>query len=254
LPEIESVLRSVEPVSPVLQLFDRGRISEGEFTQWTMANGVPRRCLDERFTALVTRGATLVLNSLEAHSARARRLSEEVNRLTGFPTLSNAYVSFGGDGSFGAHWDTHDVVVLQLVGRKRWRVSPPTFPLPLPGQTSRRSGQAAPSQWALDVLLEAGDALYLPRGWWHEVTPIPEPSLHLSVGVYVPSVFDALNWVCQRVLPLELSARRGVIDEAATSSDLAAMVDALKAALGDAAIMASLRRELTVADPRTREF
>jgi ribosomal protein L16 Arg81 hydroxylase len=215
---------------------------------------VPRRCLDERFRALVASGATLVLNSLEAHSAAARRLSEEVFRLSGFPTRSNAYVSFGGSGSFGAHWDTHDVVVLQLVGRKRWRVGPPTFPLPLPGQTSRGSGQAAPSLSALDVLLEAGDALYLPRGWWHEVTPLPEPSLHLSVGIYVPSVFDALNWLCQRVLPLELAARRGAIDEAATSSDLAALVDALKTALGDAAIMASLRRELTVLEPRRREF
>ena len=251
---IEEVLSSVEPVSPVVQLFDRGRISEGEFTKWMFAGGNPRRCLDERFTKRVANGATLVLNNLEAHSPDARRLCEEVNRLTGFPTLSNAYVSFGGDGSFGAHWDTHDVVVLQLVGRKRWRVNPPTFPLPLPAQTSRRSGLSAPACWALDVVLEAGDALYLPRGWWHEVTPLPEPSLHLSVGVYVPSVFDALNWICQRVLPQELSARRGVIDEATTLGDLSAMVEALKTSLGDAAIMASLRRELSVHEHRTREY
>ena len=70
--------------------------------------------------------------------------------------------------------------------------------------------------------------LYLPRGWWHEVTPLPEPSLHLSVGIYVPSVLDALGWLCQRVLPLELTARRGAIDEAATSRDLAALVDVLR--------------------------
>lgn len=199
-------------------------------------------------------GATLVLNSLEAHSTAARRLGAEVNRLSGYPTRSNAYVSYGGNGSFGAHWDTHDVFVLQLVGSKRWRVSPPTFPLPLPGQTSRRSGQAAPSLSTLDVLLEAGDLLYLPRGWWHEVTPLAEPSLHLSVGIYVPSVFDALNWLCQRVLPLELAARRGAIDEAATFNDLTALVDALKTALGDDAVMASLRRELTVPEPRPPEY
>ena len=146
MPDIEGLLRSVEPVSPDVQLFDRGRISEGEFTQWAMDGSIPRRRLDERFRALLANGATMVLNSLEAHSASARRLSEEVHRFAGFPTCSNAYVSFGGNGSFGAHWDTHDVVVLQLVGRKRWRVSPPTFPLPLPAHTSRRSGQAVPSR------------------------------------------------------------------------------------------------------------
>jgi ribosomal protein L16 Arg81 hydroxylase len=254
IPEIERILRTVEPVSPGVQLFDHGRISEDEYTQWAMADGAPRRQLDLRFRTLLANGATLVLNDLEAHSVAARRLTDEVNRFAGFPARSNAYVSFGGDGSFGAHWDTHDVVVLQLVGRKRWRVSPPTFPLPLPGHTSRGSGQAAPSLPALDTLLESGDLLYLPRGWWHEVTPLPEPSLHLSVGIYVPSVFDALNRLCRRALPFELAARRGAIDATATSRDLAVLVDALKAALGDATLMTSLHRELTFErqDPEPR--
>jgi ribosomal protein L16 Arg81 hydroxylase len=240
LSDLEQVLRGIEPVSPDLQLYDQGRISEDAFTQWAMANGIPRRRLDERFGGLMARGATLVLNNLEMHSADARRLTEEVGRFTGFPTRSNAYLSFGGEGSFGAHWDTHDVVVLQLVGRKRWRVSPPSFPLPLPGHPSRGSGHAAPSLSVVDTLLEAGDLLYLPRGWWHEVTPLQEPSLHLSVGIYVPSVFDALNWLSRRVLPFEMAARHSAVDQAATSRDLAVLVDALKTALGDASLMASL--------------
>lgn len=254
LPEIEQVLHGIEPVSPAVQLFDHGRISEGEFTQWAIADNVPRRRLDDRFRTLLANGATLVLNTLEAHSNVARQLSEEVHRFSGFPTCSNAYVSFGGPGSFGAHWDTHDVVVLQLVGRKRWRVGPPTFPLPLPAHTSRGSRQAAPRLSALDVLLEAGDMLYLPRGWWHEVTPLPLPSLHLSVGIYVPSVLDALYWLCQRVLPPELAARRGAIDDKATLDDLTALVDVLKSALGNATLMASLRRELTIPESRSRDF
>jgi ribosomal protein L16 Arg81 hydroxylase len=245
LSEIERVLQGVEPVSPDVQLFHQGRIAQDEFTRWAMAEGAPRRCLDERFSSRVANGATLVLNSLEAHSAAARRLSDEVSRFSGFPTRSNAYVSFGGDGSFGAHWDTHDVFVLQLVGRKRWRVSPPTFPLPLPGHASHDSGHAAPSECTHDVSLEAGDALYLPRGWWHDVTPLPEPSVHLSVGIYVPSVFDALSSLCRRVLPPELAARRSASDEKATARDLKVLVDVLGAALGDADVMARLRRELT---------
>jgi ribosomal protein L16 Arg81 hydroxylase len=254
LPDIEQILHSIEPVSPGVQLFDHGRISEGEFTQWGIADDGPRRCLDDRFRTLLANGATLVLNSLEAHSTVACRLSEEVHRFSGFPTCSNAYLSFGGPGSFGAHRDTHDVVVLQLVGRKRWRVGPPTFALPLPAHTSRGSGQAAPRLSALDVLLEAGDMLYLQRGWWHEVTPLPLPSLHLSVGIYVPSVLDALNWLCQRVLPPELAARRGAINEKETLHDLAALVDVLASALGDTTLMASLSRDLIVPESRGREF
>jgi 50S ribosomal protein L16 3-hydroxylase len=247
-------LGSIEPISPDVQLFDRGRISEGEFTQWCMTDRAPRRRLDERFRALLAGGATLVLNNLETHCAGARRLTEEVHRFAGFPTGSNAYLSFGGIGSFGAHWDTHDVVVLQLVGRKHWRVGRPTFPLPLPAHTSRESGEAPPALWALDVLLEPGDLLYLPRGWWHEVAPLQEPSLHLSVGIYVPSALDALGLLCHRMLPLELAARRGAIDEASTSRDLAALVDVLRSALANRALMTRLRSELAVPERHGREF
>jgi ribosomal protein L16 Arg81 hydroxylase len=254
LHDIEQILRSVEPLSPGVQLFDRGRISEGEFTRWAINDGVPRRYLDERFRRLLENGATLVLNSVEMHSAAARRLSEEVGQFSGFPVCSNAYLSFGGEGSFGAHWDTHDVVVLQLVGRKRWRVGAPTFPLPLPAHTSRASGQATPRLAALDVLLEAGDVLYLPRGWWHEVTPLAEPSLHLSVGIYVPSVFDALGLLCRRTLPPQIAARRGAIDEAATARDLETLIDVLRSALADRALMTRLQDELSVPCTSTREF
>jgi ribosomal protein L16 Arg81 hydroxylase len=247
------VLRGIEPASPDLQLFDGGRISEDAFTHWALAGGLPRRRLDERFRSRLAGGATLVMNNLETHLASARQLAGEVQRFAGFPTRSNAYVSFGGSGSFGAHWDTHDVVVLQLVGRKRWQVSPPTFPLPLPGHPSRGSGQSPPTQSALDVLLEAGDLLYLPRGWWHEVTPLPEPSLHLSVGIYAPSVLEALNWLSRQVLPFEMAARRSAIDEAATARDLAALVDTLKAALGDASLMANLSRALIATPPRAND-
>lgn len=253
LSDIEQVLRGIEPVSPDLQLFEGGQIPEDAFTHWVLTEGLPRRRLDERFTSRLAGGATLVMNNLESHLVPARRLTDEVQQFAGFPTRSNAYVSFGGSGSFGAHWDTHDVVVLQLIGRKRWQVSPPTFPLPLPGHPSRGSGQAPPTQSTLDVLLEAGDLLYLPRGWWHEVTPLPEPSLHLSVGLYAPSVLDALNWLSRQVLPVEMAARRSAIDEAATSHDLATLVDTLKAALGDATLMASLSRALIVTPPRSND-
>ena len=32
-------------------------------------------------------------------------------------------------------------------------------------------------------MLEDGDLLYIPRGWWHVATPLDEPTLHLTVGV-----------------------------------------------------------------------
>lgn len=38
--------------------------------------------------------------------------------------------------------------------------------------------------------LEAGDILYVPRGWWHSVIACDEPCLHLTVGLHNPRYCD----------------------------------------------------------------
>lgn len=39
-------------------------------------------------------------------------------------------------------------------------------------------------------MMEDGDMVYLPRGWWHHVIPLEVGSFHLSVGSYAPTLFD----------------------------------------------------------------
>jgi ribosomal protein L16 Arg81 hydroxylase len=166
-----------------------------------------RRLNKVRFYGHLNAGATLVLNRFELLSVAAQRLCAAVSRFAGQPATSNAYVSFRGDGTFGKHWDTHDVFALQLIGRKRWRLFAPTLPLPLSHQTSARSQQACPEAAVLDCVLEAGDMLYIPRGWWHQVTPLQEGSLHLSVGTYAATLTDYIMWACSRALPEDTDAR-----------------------------------------------
>jgi hypothetical protein len=45
-----------------------------------------------------------------------------------------------------------------------------------------------------DGVLEDGDMLYLPRGWWHMAYPLDEPSLHLNFGIEPPNGTDFLQW------------------------------------------------------------
>jgi Cupin superfamily protein len=44
-----------------------------------------------------------------------------------------------------------------------------------------------------DFTLEAGDTLYLPRGWPHEATTSDDESLHLTVGMHPQTRLDALR-------------------------------------------------------------
>ena len=130
--QLDAALSRVEPTAPFLQLFNAGPIAEERFTEIVSELGAPRRRLSKRrFYAELEAGATLVVNGFEHYSPAALRLCAAVRRFRGAATAGNAYLSIGGGGTFGRHWDTHDVFALQLIGRKRWQVFAATFPLPL---------------------------------------------------------------------------------------------------------------------------
>src|SRR5438874_9679074 len=50
-----------------------------------------------------------------------------------------------------------------------------------------------------EAMLEDGDLLYMPRGWWHVAAPVDEPTLHLTLGVQNPTGADLLEWFAERL-------------------------------------------------------
>ncbi|MEV6811549.1 cupin domain-containing protein [Micromonospora sp. NPDC051296] len=143
--------------------------------------------LDEKVLELYAGGATLVLQGLHRNWPALIDFTGELSRAVGQPLQVNAYLTPPGSQGFATHYDTHDVFVLQVDGRKHWRIHPPVLPDPLERQPwgGRADEVTATAQdpAALDVVLEPGDALYLPRGWLHSAQAQESSSLHLTVGV-----------------------------------------------------------------------
>jgi hypothetical protein len=110
----------------------------------------------------------------------------------GQPVQANAYYTPRRSQGFAVHHDTHDVFVLQVAGRKHWRVYEPLLELPLKHQRWSPS-LGAPGEPVLELTLGPGDTLYLPRGWLHEALTSAEDSLHLTVGVNAHTWVDALR-------------------------------------------------------------
>ncbi len=140
-------------------------------------------------------GATLVLQSLHRMHPPVARFCRELAAELGHATQCNAYVTPAGDAQgFDFHHDTHDVFVLQVSGRKRWIIHEPVVRLPLPSQP-QAGGHLVPegAEPLLDVELEAGDCLYLPRGYVHAALTTDEHSVHLTVGVLSTTWYDVLG-------------------------------------------------------------
>lgn len=252
--DVDRLLQFIDPRVPMMRMFVNGLLPDQAYTEEFVERGRTRRRLNKaKFYDLMGKGATLQINWVEDHSVEAKRLCLEVARFAGAQTSGNAYMSFTGDGSFGKHWDTHDVFVMQLIGRKSWRIFSPTFPLPLTYQTNDRSGQTCPEEAAIELIMEEGDVLYVPRGWWHHVIPLRGGSFHLSVGTYAPSVFDYIVQTSAKYLEQQIAARRS-FTPAGYREAVAEAIERLPAVLFDAANAAAFERDWSGRENMNAEF
>jgi ribosomal protein L16 Arg81 hydroxylase len=146
----------------------------------------------ERVAAEFAAGATLVLQALHLYWPAVALYCRDLERQLGFPVQANAYLTPTAAQGFAVHHDTHDVFVLQVAGRKRWRLYEPVLELPLKDQRWT-AGLGDPGSAIDDFTLEAGDTLYAPRGWPHEAETSDEEALHLTIGLHPPTRMDALK-------------------------------------------------------------
>lgn len=156
-------------------------------------------------------GATLVYNRI-THEPLIDEISQQIANFANAQTITSGYLALtSSKSSYKCHWDTRDVFAVQLLGRKRWILKKPNFELPLYMQQNKDMDIEEPEEIYMDVILEAGDILYVPRGWWHNPLPIGEETFHLAVGTFAPTGFDYMQWLMGAV-PLELDCRRNLHD------------------------------------------
>jgi lysine-specific demethylase/histidyl-hydroxylase NO66 len=75
-----------------------------------------------------------------------------------------------GSQGFAPHYDDIEAFVLQLEGRKHWKLyKPRSEGEVLPRYSSSNFNEDEIGSPVLDVVLEPGDMLYFPRGFIHQV-------------------------------------------------------------------------------------
>lgn len=178
--------------TPFLRMAKDGAIVDA--ARFTRSGGAGAAVGDQVDDTAVMRlfadGTTIVLQALHRLWPPIVELAGALTDELGHPVQVNAYVTPPSSRGFSAHYDIHDVFVLQLAGEKRWIVHEPVHPAPLRTQpwTQHRERVAravAETEPVLDAVLRPGDALYLPRGFVHAAEALGDVSAHLTVGVHV---------------------------------------------------------------------
>ena len=194
--ELNAILEQHRLYPPRFRLTHEGRNIEVFRYTSPSADGTPR-LNSGKLAACLAAGATLVLDSMEELAPKVSRLASSFRDALHANTHVNLYAGWHSNKGLDLHFDTQQIMVLQVAGRKRWQVYRPTRVNPLPDDEIAAPKPTVPPVW--DGMLEDGDMLYIPRGWWHVAFPVGEPSLHLTFATEPPLGTHLLAWLAGKL-------------------------------------------------------
>jgi ribosomal protein L16 Arg81 hydroxylase len=137
-----------------------------------------------RVYQLFGQGSTITLAYLDTVVPSLTSLCRNLENEFSCPFQTNVYLTPAGAQGAKPHFDTHDVLVLQIAGSKKWTIYGTPVALPLRGQDFDSSVHALGDR-TMEFELAAGDCAYVPRGVVHDAHSTDEVSLHITVGVLV---------------------------------------------------------------------
>jgi ribosomal protein L16 Arg81 hydroxylase len=150
------------------------------------------------------RGATLVANDIDHLSTGLTAFAETMERTLGGKVQGNLYLSSRRRQGFAAHFDTHDVYAIHVEGTKTWHVYEGRAPDPIAHPMFRSYGQEhhekAKGKLLMDVRMEPGDLLYLPRGQYHDALADEGGAVHVAFGITYPIGLDVMSFLYERVI------------------------------------------------------
>ncbi len=195
--DINEILQSNRLAYPRLRLAMTGEILQKE--RYTIRTGgdsqLNIRSLVEHFRT----GAMLVIDGIETLHQPIRALCRLLERELGDHVTANLYAGWHGTRGFDTHWDDHEVLIAQVDGAKRWRIFKPSRAHPL---AEDRSLDETPPDDAphWEGELQSGDVLHIPRGWWHDATPVEgERTMHLTLTIPRKTGLDLARTLTDRV-------------------------------------------------------
>jgi len=194
--------------------------------------------------ARVKAGYTLVIKDASSMSPSLSRFCTALGNDLSCYVQANIYLTPPSAQGLRAHHDTHDTVTLQIEGEKQWTIYDPLIELPLETQVLA-GGVPASAIMHARVQLQAGDSLYIPRGFPHEARGGRTRSLHVTFALVPVRAIDVLEALVRIVGEADVVLRRSLQADAPATDVLTRFVSQCtpeQVALARAAAVAEIAR------------
>jgi ribosomal protein L16 Arg81 hydroxylase len=126
-----------------------------------------------------------------------------------FRTIGELFLTPKNQEALLLHYDTHDVFVLQIHGKKRWKLYNADYKTPVLNsvqpifQREQLNGER-------DIAVSVEEMRYIPRSVPHEGFTSDESSLHLTIGVYPTQWMDLLTKAIHHLAHSQLELRQSL--------------------------------------------
>jgi ribosomal protein L16 Arg81 hydroxylase len=152
-----------------------------------------------KLLAFLNHGFSLSVARINDYAPHLKTLCQSIRSTLREQIKVGAIVTTGKGGAFKLHFDPEDLIILQVEGRKRWKIFGPPVVNPVAGMKS--SITPPPEDRLLfDEILEAGDFLFLPAGNWHRCENESPRSLHLGIFFQPPNGLDVIKALTSKLL------------------------------------------------------
>ena len=194
--DVNDMLQKHRLEPPRLRLVRGGSFAaKNEFLRYE-GNRVPF-VVPEKLSQQLRDGYTLIIDAVDDMVDGVMRMAEDLERVLHEAVQVNLYAGWREQQGFNRHCDTHDVIVVQVYGKKYWRIYEGGRPHPLKDDIAPNT--EAPEKVVWEGLLEDGDALYVPRGWWHEASGVGDVTLHLTFGIHQRTGVNLMHWMADQL-------------------------------------------------------
>jgi 50S ribosomal protein L16 3-hydroxylase len=149
-------------------------------TGWTLKHGPFAR---SALPPLKRPRWTLLVQGVDLHDDAAHTLLRSFSFVPD-ARLDDLMISWASDGGgVGPHFDSYDVFLLQVHGRRRWRIGRTHDAELDPNAPLKILRRFVPEQ---ELVLDAGDMLYLPPQWAHDGVAVGGDCMTYSIGMRAP--------------------------------------------------------------------
>ena len=187
--ELNSFFSNSRLSYPYITLFSKGKpLNFEEYRNRKMGINSTIVDIDKVFT-LLQKGYSLTVNSLEQMEPNLAEFCHNLSHELKTKIWTNVYITPCERSGFPQHTDHHDVFALQLSGKKTWTIYPE-------------------KKDPLQITLEKGDFLYLPKNYPHEAKTGDSHSVHLTLGAEFATYSDLLYQLWKSVRSQSKFAKR----------------------------------------------